>query len=214
MSMTKYILAGLFLVYLVAPLQAQTDTKAQTILDKTVNKIKSYPAIEIVFELIMENKEENIRENHQGKAHMKDKMYKIDVMDVINYFDGEVIYTYMPDMEEVNIKNPEEDQDEFLNPTILFDIHNQKFNQKLIEEKNGKAYIELTPKTPHKQISKIGVWIDTENNLAEKVTSFGKDGNDVIIKIISLKKPDKDLDVHFFRFDSKANPDVEVIDLR
>lgn len=212
--MTKYILAGLFLVYLVAPLQAQTDTKAQTILDKTVNKIKSYPAIEIVFELIMENKEENIRENHQGKAHMKDKMYKIDVMDVINYFDGEVIYTYMPDMEEVNIKNPEEDQDEFLNPTILFDIHNQKFNQKLIEEKNGKAYIELTPKTPHKQISKIGVWIDTENNLAEKVTSFGKDGNDVIIKIISLKKPDKDLDVHFFRFDSKANPDVEVIDLR
>lgn len=54
---------------------------------------------------------------------MKDKMYRIDVMDVVNYFDGEV-YTYMPDQEEVNIKNPEENEDEMLNPSILFDIHN------------------------------------------------------------------------------------------
>jgi outer membrane lipoprotein-sorting protein len=193
---------------------AQTETKAQAILDKTVNKIKSHPAVEVLFDLTMENKAENIHESHAGKAYMKENMYRIEVMDVINYFDGKVIYTYMPEVEEVNIKNPEEEQEDFLNPTILFDIHNQKFTQKLVEEKGGKAYIELTPKTPHKQIKMIGVWINTTANAVEKVTSFGKDDNDIIITIKSLKAPSNALDEQFFRFDAKAHPEVEVIDLR
>ena len=210
----KYILTFMVLALCGSLAIAQTDAKAKAILDKTVEHIKSYPAVEIVFDLSMINKAEDINETHHGKAYMKDKMYRIDVMDVVNYFDGEVIYTYMPDQEEVNIKNPEENEDEMLNPSILFDIHNQKFTQKLVEDKDGKAYIELTPTQTHKQISKIGVWIDTKTNMVEKVTSFGKDGNDVVITIKSLKKPEKELDVTFFRFDKDAHPEVDVIDLR
>lgn len=210
----KYILTFMVLALCGSLAIAQTDAKAKAILDRTVEHIKSYPAVEIVFDLSMINKAEDINETHHGKAYMKDKMYRIDVMDVVNYFDGEVIYTYMPDQEEVNIKNPEENEDEMLNPSILFDIHNQKFTQKLVENKDGKAYIELTPKQTHKQISKIGVGIDTKTNMVEKVTSFGKDGNDVVITIKSLKKPEKELDVTFFRFDKDAHPEVDVIDLR
>jgi outer membrane lipoprotein-sorting protein len=208
-----HVLTGCLLVAS-TPVTAQTVTKAQVILDKTVSKIKSYPAVEVVFDLTMENKVENVRESHPGKACMKGNMYRIEVMDVINYFDGKVIYTYMPDVEEVNIKNPEEEQEDFLNPTILFDVHNQKFTQKLVEEKGGKAYIELTPKNPHKQIKFIGLWIDTTTDTVEKVTSFGKDDNDIIITIKSLKKPDKELDETFFRFNAKDHPGVELIDLR
>ena len=210
----KYILTFMILALCSSIALAQTDAKAKAILDKTVEHIKSYPAVEIVFDLSMINKAEDINETHHGKAYMKDKMYRIDVMDVINYFDGEVIYTYMPDQEEVNIKNPDENEDEMLNPSILFDIHNQKFTQKLVEDKDGKDYIELTPKQSHKQISKIGVLINTKTNMVEKVTSFGKDGNDVVITIKSLKKPEKELDVTFFRFDKDAHPEVDVIDLR
>ena len=210
----KYILTFMILALCSSIALAQTDAKAKAILDKTVEHIKSYPAVEIVFDLSMINKAEDINETHPGKAYMKDKMYRIDVMDVINYFDGEVIYTYMPDQEEVNIKNPDENEDEMLNPSILFDIHNQKFTQKLVEDKDGKAYIELTPKQSHKQISKIGVWINKKTNMEEKVTSFGKDGNDVVITIKSLKKPEQELDVNFFRFDKDAHPEVDVIDLR
>lgn len=214
MNRMKYILALMILALSGSLALGQVDEKAKNILDKTVENIKSYPAVEVVFDLSMQNKEENINETHHGKAFMKDKMYRIDVMDVINYFDGEVIYTYMPEQEEVNVKSPDANEEEMLNPSILFDIHNQKFTQKFVEEKNGIAYIELTPKTAHKQISKIGVWINTKSNMVEKVTSFGKDGNDVIIAIKSLKKPEKELDVTFFRFDKEAHPEVEVIDLR
>ena len=89
----KYILTFMILALCGTFASAQTDEKAKAILDKTVGQIKSYPAVEIVFDLSMINKEENIQETHPGKAYMKDNMYRIDVMDVINYFDGEVIYT-------------------------------------------------------------------------------------------------------------------------
>ncbi|MDR0765876.1 MAG: outer membrane lipoprotein carrier protein LolA [Odoribacteraceae bacterium] len=196
-----------------APVGAQTASRAGTLLDNVVNKIKSYPAVEVIFTLTMENKAENVRESYPGKAYMKGNMYRVEVMDAINYFDGEAIYTYMPEVEEVTIKDPGEEQEELLDPTILFDIHNREFTRELLEEKGGKARVALTPKKPG-QIRTIDVWIDTATNAVERVTSFGNDGNDVSVLITSLKPPGQTPNDAFFRFDAKAHPGVEVIDLR
>ena len=210
----RHILTFLVYAALALPAAAQTDSTAKDILDKAVAAIKAHPAVEVTFDLSMVNEAEHIKETHAGKAFMMGDMYRVDVMDTENYFDGELIYTYMPDAGEVNIKLPEEEEEEMLNPTILFDIHNQKFEQRLVEEKEGKAYIELTPKTEHHQIAKIGVRVDTKTHQVEEVTSFGKDGNNVIITIKEIKKPEKELTADFFRFDTAAHPDVEVVDLR
>ena len=48
----------------------------------------------------MENPSENIHEMHEGKAWMKGNLYKLNVMDVENYYDGKNIYTYMPEVNE------------------------------------------------------------------------------------------------------------------
>lgn len=109
----KYILSLIAIAMSSMLSYAQTDTNAKNILDKTIEKIKSYPAVEIVFDMAMENKAENIHESYEGKAYIKEKMYKIEIMDQINYFDGETIYTYMPDAEEVTVKLPDEDQEPF-----------------------------------------------------------------------------------------------------
>ena len=190
------------------------DQQAKTILDKTLAKMKSFSAVEIAFELTMANKEENIKETYKGKAYMKDSMYRVELMDAINYFDGKTIYTYMPDAKEVTIKYPDEQQEDFLNPAALFNIHNEKFHQKMVENKNGVVHIELTPKEEHKQIEKMDVWVDVNKNVVQKVVSQGKDGNELMIVIQELKQPSLPIDVNFFQFDTKANPDVEVIDLR
>ena len=47
---------------------------------------------------------------HEGKAWMKGNLYKLNVMDVESYYDGKNIYTYMPEVQEVNIKNPNEEK--------------------------------------------------------------------------------------------------------
>lgn len=192
---------------------AQNDPKAKEILDKAAAKFKSYAAAEIDFTMAMENKAEDIQETHEGKAWIKGNMYKLNLMDVENYYDGKNIYTYMPEVQEVNIKNPNDDEEAFLNPTTLFDIHNQGFTQKLISNTNGTAYIELFP-TETKNFTKIGVWVSTATSSIEKVTSFGKDGNNVTITIGKIKALSPQPADSFFQFDTAKHPEVEVIDLR
>lgn len=192
---------------------AQSDPKAKEILDKVAAKVKAYPAVEVVFTLTMENKVENIRETHDGKAWMKGNMYKVKLMDTENYYDGKVIYNYLPEVQEVNIKNPEEEEENFLNPTTMFDIHNQNFNQKLLGTENGITYIELYPKEK-KNIEKIGIWVNPATSSVQKVTSFEAEGNTVTITITSLKSMQSVPGDDFFKFDTAKHPEVEVIDMR
>lgn len=192
---------------------AQSDPKAKEILDKAAAKVKNHKAVEIVFTLTMENKAENINETHNGQAWMKGNLYKLNLMDVENYYDGSVIYTYMPEVQEVNIKNPSEEEEGFLNPATLFDIHNQGFSQKLVSNNNGTAYIELYPKE-EKSFEKIGIWVNAATSEIQKVTSFGKDGNDVIITITSIKAMSPVPADSFFKFDAASHPGVDVIDMR
>lgn len=203
----------LLLTVLTLAVFAQTDSKAKEILDKAAAKFKAYPAAEVDFTMAMENKAEDINESHAGKAWMKGNLYKLNLMDVENYYDGKNIYTYMPEVQEVNIKNSSDEEEGFLNPTSLFDIHNQGFNQKLISNANGVAYIELYPKEK-KNFEKIGVWVNPASSSIQKVTSFGKDGNNVIITINHIKQLNPAPADSFFKFDTAKHPDVEVVDMR
>lgn len=187
---------------------------AKDILDKSAAKIKAYAAVEIDFLVTMENKEENIREDHPGKAYMKGNLYKLEVMDVINYYDGKNIYTYMPEVQEVNLKNPSDEEEEMLNPTKIFNIHNTGFKQKLVSNTSGTAYIELYPTDLKKNFIKIGIWVKTTDSSIEKVESFGKDGNNLIITIKNIKQPAEVPADSFFKFDTHQHPEVEVIDMR
>lgn len=208
----RYLTTLLLIVFTFSAF-AQNDPKAKEILDKAAAKFKAYPAAEVDFTLAMENKAENIKETHEGKAWMKGNLYKLNLMDVENYYDGKVIYTYMPEVEEVNIKNPSDEEEGFLNPASLFDIHNQGFNQKLLSTSNGIAYIELYPKEK-KNVEKIGVWVKTSASSIEKVISFGKDGNNVVISVNNIKSLVPVPADSFFKFDTTQHPEVEVIDMR
>ena len=192
---------------------AQSDPKAKEMLDKAAAKFKAYSAAEVNFTLSMENKAEDINETHEGQAWMKGNKYKLNLMDVENYYDGTHIFTYMPEVQEVNIKNPNDDEEEFLNPTTLFDIHNQGFSQKLMGTTNGIAYIELYPKEK-KNFEKIGIWLNSATSSIQKVTSFGKDGNNVTITIKNIKQLNPAPSDTFFTFDKDKHPEVEVIDMR
>lgn len=204
----------IILCLLIACASVRAQNGAKDILDKSAAKIKAYPAVEIEFSLTMENKEEGIREEHQGKAYMKGNLYRLEVMEVVNYYDGKNIYTYMPEAREVNLKNPSDEEEEMLNPTKIFNIHNTGFKQKLISNTGGTAYIELYPNDLNKNFIKIGIWVKTSDFSIREVESFGKDGNNLIIAIKSLKQPARIPDDSFFKFDTTRHPDVEIIDMR
>lgn len=210
----RYLTTLLFLFLAALNVDAQNDPKAKEILDKSAAKFKAYPAVEVDFTLAMENKTENINEVHNGKAWMKGNKYKLNLMDVENYFDGQYIYTYMPEANEVNIKNPSDTEEEMLNPAVLFDIHNKGFIQKLISSNKEVAYIELIPTDTKRNYKKVGIWINPTTSMIQKVTSFGKDGNDIIITIKNLQKPATLPTDAFFKFDASKHPGIEIVDMR
>lgn len=119
----------------------------------------------------------------------------------------------MPEVFEVNVQNPSDEEEGSLNPVTLFEIHNQGFNQKIISHANGVAYIELIP-TGEENFEKIGVWLNTAKSNIQKVVSFGKDGNNIVVTINSIKEINPVPADSFFIFDTAKHPDVDVVDMR
>ncbi|GHV66025.1 hypothetical protein FACS1894199_08440 [Bacteroidia bacterium] len=194
------------------PVQAQNEVK--TILEQTSAKMKEYQAIELDFDVTIENTAVDAEDTYSGKAYVKGNKYRLDIGGMLTYFDGQVIYSYMPDMQEVNIRNPSADDNEFMNPAALFNIHKFNFKQKLVSHTDNIAFIELVPTDSEKNFHKLAVWINTVENSITKVKSFGKDGINLTIILKKVKSPKVIPPDSFFKFDVTEHPGVEVIDMR
>ncbi|RLD64385.1 MAG: outer membrane lipoprotein carrier protein LolA [Bacteroidetes bacterium] len=204
---------------------SQKGPKAKSILDKVSSKTKSYKTIKSNFSYNMENLQDGVNETFEGTVFVKGNKYKILLMGTETYSNGKNRWVYMPDEEEVNLyevekkdrKNKNQDDDVLSNPRDLFNIYNKGFKYKYISEvvEDGrKLYlIELVPRNKKKNFFKIKVKIDKAKYQLYSIKYFSKDGNRYTIKIKNFK-PNVKMQDDMFTFDTKAHPDVEVVDMR
>lgn len=210
---------GLVLIMLVAGFSvfSQKTEKAKVILDKVAETYKNYGAFSIEFSITMENKEEDMKETSSGCADIKDGKYKVCVMGTESYCDGNTRYTYIKDAEEVNISEIDEDDDSAMNPAKIFELYKTGFNYKVVKEykEGAKTFvdIQLDPVDEEVDYKAIVVKVEKVSSNVMSFTTIGKEGNNVTIKMLKLLKDRKFEDKHFV-FDTKANPDVEVVDMR
>jgi len=214
--MTKYI-SLLFITLLSLNVSAQ-ENKAKTILDKVSAINKEYSSVKAEFTFNMDNAEEDVHESSDGNIILKDNKYRLYLMDVYTYFDGKTIYQHLVDAEEVNIKEPDEDDEEAgLNPTQIFTLYETGFKFSYVEEQKTPAgtfhVIDLFPLDEERPFSRIRLHIDTKSLEMKSLVSIGKDGNNITIKIKKFE-PNVELKDSDFVFDQAANPDVEVVDMR
>jgi outer membrane lipoprotein-sorting protein len=213
--MTKYI-SLLFMTLLSLNVSAQ-ENKAKTILDKVSAINKGHASVKAEFTFNMDNAEEDIHESSEGNILLKGDKYRLYLMDVYTYFDGTTMYQHLVDAEEVNIKEPDEDEEEGLNPTQIFNLYETGFKFSYVEEQTTPAgtfhVIDLFPFDEEKPFSRIRLHIDTKSLEMKSLVSIGKDGNNITIKIKKFK-PNIEFKDSDFVFDQAANPDVEVVDMR
>jgi len=195
---------------------AQKDVEAEKILVKVSETYKSYNSFRIKFNLTIENVEEQINETSVGVADINGVKYKVDIMGAETYFDGKTRYTFLKDSEEVNISEPEDDDSELANPAKVFDLYKNGFDYSLVKvyKRSGidVAEIVLIPKE-ERDYSKVILIIDNKTFNVVSFTSVGKDGNNLVLKMSKLETNQNFDDSHFV-FDIKANPNVEVVDMR
>lgn len=197
---------------------AQQDEKAKNILDQVSQKTRSLSSIQAEFTFTMDNEEMDIHEKNEGTIKIKGQKYKVDLPGVgIIYSDGQTLWHYMADGNQVTISNIDEESNDLMDPSSLFNIYEKGFDSKFIaEEKEGNKVlylIELYPDDEALEVSKIVVRIDKASMMIQSATLFGTDENQygILVKKMETDKTFPDSD---FVFDTSKYGDIEIIDFR
>lgn len=215
--MKKYILT-LILILGVISVFAQEDSGAKKILDKLSSKTKSYKSIRTEFTVTFKNLKDNIHNSSAGSIVLKGDKYHLKFMNTEAFFDGKTLWSYLPEVNEVNITEPEpDDEDIFNNPKKLFTIYEDDYKYQLInhlkEDKTNYSLIDLYPVDLDEDYSRIRLQINTDDYFLSSATIFGKDGSHYTISIENFET-NKGFDDSYFVFNEKDYPKVEVIDMR
>lgn len=213
--MKKTFLAVILLV-LVKATFAQYDPKALQILEAMGEKYKSIPTYEANFSYALSNDVENVKEEFKGKLTVKGDKYRISLpeQEVIN--NGVTVWTYLPEVKEVNIDNYDKNSGD-INPLKIYEIYQKDFKYLYIQDKTEGGVvceeIDLVPEKKDAQYFKIKLLIKKKDKVIQSLTMFDKGGNRYKYTITKFL-PNAEVGDSYFSFDAKKYPGVEVIDLR
>jgi len=215
----KKLIVLTFLFGILYSTQAQNmhDPKAKTILDKVSQKAKKAQPFEIDFSNRLIDKQSDVDETSKGNVKVSGANYQLKLGENIIYCNGSIVWTYYPEMEEVEIRDIK-DMDEAMNPVTVFDMYKKGFKYRLKGEKkeNGKNLyvIDLYPENPKdKKYGRAQILVVKGTYELYAFNTYFKDGKEYHLNLknfkskISVQNSD-------FEFNSKKFPDVEVTDLR
>ena len=198
-------------IFIQSAFSQENNKKALQILDKMSNLYKSMVSFSSTFEYSMVNLDEDIEDSFQGKITIKEEKYllKIEGQEIIN--DGETVWTYIPELNEVNISTFEYDDQE-ISLNNVFDLYKDGFEQNYLSEDNKYHKIELYPEDESKSYYKILILINKVDFSMYNFSVFDKSNTKYVYKINEFKE--EKIDDSFFIFDSSKYPDIEIIDFR
>ncbi|MGE5383388.1 MAG: LolA family protein [Omnitrophica WOR_2 bacterium] len=207
----KKLILTIWVLMLTLSLVAQSDKKAQSILDEVSAKTKAYKSIRIEFTYKMENTAQKINDSYKGVLISKAEKYKLTVsgQDVIS--DGKTVWTYLKDANEVQVNTVGENE-ESITPTNILSNYNKNFKAKLIKETPQQQIVELTP-VQKKNFNKVRVTIDRAKKMVDTLAIYDKNGS-VYSYIVNKMDVNQNFYDSMFAFKAAEHPGVEVIDMR
>lgn len=197
--------------------QAQYDQKAKIILDAMSVRYKKMPSYVAKFSTALVNETEGLNEVFEGEITVSGDRYmlKTEEQEIIN--DGTTVWTYLPDVNEVNIDDYLPDEDE-ITPSSIFDEYKNGYKYIWLENTKEQGMdsdvIDLIPDDAvNAQFFKIKMVISTKDRTLLKWTMFEKQGNKYVYTISDFNDKAVVSDA-LFKFDKSKYPGVEIVDLR
>ena len=197
---------------------AQDEETTKRILDEFSDKLNTYQSVKATFTFTDINLRENTRDKYEGDITFKGEMFRLRILETETWFNGKTLWNFLPDVNEVNVSEPDQEDDVVLNnPFHLFKSYESRFKYGFLGEtgQGDKVVyeIDLIPMDLHVEYSRIRIRISKNKMELLSAQYFKKDGNHYLIEISSLSA-NLDLPDSYFTFDVKDHPGVEVIDLR
>lgn len=214
----KKILSGVLVLFISAnTVFGQTsDANAVKLLKAVGQKYSAYKTMQMDISLTIENQDAKSKETKTGKVSSKGNMFKAEMGNQTIISDGKTLWTYLKDVNEVQINNFEQGQD-IMTPNDIFKIAEKDYlaymGEKITENGKSLQIIELTPKNKTLSFSKIKMYIDVSDNSVKRGVVYDKNAIHYTYSISNLKT-NMELSDSTFKFDKSKYPGVEVIDLR
>lgn len=170
---------------------AQSSKQAKELLNEVSSKVESYDNIIIDFKYALENTAENVKHETRGDVSLEGEKYLLNIMGTTRMFDGEKLYTIIPEDEEINISayNPEEDQE--LTPSKMLTFYNDGYKSEMgpVQDLKGRKiqYVKLTPIDSKAEIKEIHLGIDRQTKHIYNLIQMQDNGTKITITVNSFK---------------------------
>ncbi|RYD73049.1 MAG: outer membrane lipoprotein carrier protein LolA [Sphingobacteriales bacterium] len=214
--MKNIFLVAFLVVFGGASVQAQNAAKAKEILSKASSKYKSYKAVKADFKYILEIQAEKFKEEQKGTLYLKKQKFRLEMADQTVICDSKTLWTYMKDVNEVQINNYSP-QTMDINPAEIFTMYEKGYLYAYMGEEtiNKKTVhvVELTPTDKKQSFFKVKLFIDKVTNSIAQSKVFEKNGNIYTFEILNFT-PNPPAEDNLFTFDTTKMPKQNVVDLR
>ena len=204
-----------FFLFLSFCIQSQTPEAAKKLLDEVSKTISGFQNLTFDFTYVLENRQENIRQETKGSATISGDFYKLNFLGNEQLFDGEKTYTIIPENEEITISSSKDDNDFGINPSKLLVFYKEGYAFQWDIKQNVKnriiQFIKLIPIEENKDLKYLLLGIDLKTKTIFRLIEITTSQTRTTLTLKNLKtnmtlKPD------FFDFDVSKYPDYYIND--
>lgn len=210
----------LFACMLIWPghLAASPSNAAEDLLKKAAQTYELSHGVAAAFSIRNTDANGQILSEIEGRIALQDARFVLEVTDEMKaWFDGRHLWTYLPDIQEVNLSEPTQEELLLMNPVNVFLLYQHGYNCTMLGERQkgqqSLCGVALRPQDPQAEISSIEVYFDKKTLQVSSISIRNANQSQSII-IITEYQPNQNYSEVFFLFPQKDYPKVEVIDLR
>ncbi len=212
--MKKLLFALLAGLVMIGPGYGQ-DKKADEILKKLTEQTKTYKTIKVGFTYRMQNEAADLDEIMEGELSTMGEKYRLNIAGQLVICDGQTVWTYIAEMNEVQINEESEDEDAITPKKLLgnyYEKYKAKYEKKATIKGRAMDILELIP-NEGKKYQKITLTVDKVKNQVYNMQIMDKNDNIFTIQVIEFI-PDVAFNDTEFSFNPEKYEDIEVVDMR
>ncbi len=190
-------------------MSAQNSDKAKALLDEVYTKVSGYENIFVDFRFELKNTDADINSETRGTVTLAGDKYLGDLFGTKQLYDGNMVYTIIPENEEVMIEAKADNENTFT-PTKMLTFYKEghTYGWDILQNVQGRKiqYVKLIPIDSNTEIKYILMGIDVETKHIYKIIETGKNGTTTTITVNSFKT-DQPLSKTLFTFDETKYKD-------
>ena len=192
---------------------AQGPEQAKYLLNQVSVEIKKQKNLRLEFQYVLENKEEQIKQETEGKVTLAGDQYKLNFLDVIQLFDGKKTYTIVPENEEITVSIPEEGEAISVNPSKLLSFYEEGYDYHwdISQRVMGRniQFVKLIPSEENEDIQYLLLGIDVDKNSIYRLIEIGNNKTTTTLTIINQEE-NISLPEDYFEFNSSEYPNFYI----